>query len=358
VYTTSLQRLGYTDTTTSTTLRYRASSQSVYAPVREDGTSIVDQTARVSLDVFAPPIWFATAADQDANPTAVTATAGSSVEVHAGSADAGKILLVEHDDATHHRTSVVEWSTREAVKLAILTQPQSQTVAEGGTAEFTVDATGEEPSYQWQEESPDGEWTPSTAEGATTATLTVPGDTTLSGHQFRVVVSDASGSLTSDAATLTVVAEGMRVPAVTLSPDVARAGDEVTLSGADFTPDSAVTLGIGPDGIELQAATTDAAGAFTVTFTVPEGLDAGDHTVTATDAQGLVARASLRIAEGEGGAVPSEPGQSGGAPGTGPVRGLAMTGGTAALAGSLALALFGAGAVLVRRRERGTAPRH
>nr|WP_291500856.1 S8 family serine peptidase [Actinomyces sp.] len=358
VYTTSLQRLGYTDTTTSTTLRYRASSQSVYAPVREDGTSIVDQTARVSLDVFAPPIWFATAADQDANPTAVTVTSGSSVEVHAGSADSGKILLVEHDDATHHRTSVVEWSTRDAVKLAILTQPQSQTVAEGGTAEFTVDATGEEPSYQWQERSPGGEWTPSTAEGAATATLTVPGDTALSGHQFRVVVSDAAGSLTSDAATLTVVAEGMRVPAVTLSPDVARAGDEVTLSGADFTPDSAVTLDIGPDGVELQAATTDAAGAFTVTFIVPEGLDVGDHTVTATDAQGLVARASLRIAAGEGGTLPSEPGQSGGAQDTGAVRGLAVTGGTAALAGSLALALLVAGAVLVRRRERGTAPRH
>lgn len=81
----------------------------------------------------------------------------------------------------------------------ITTQPQSIVVLQGQRAAFGVVAVGSGPlSYQWQRNGTDlaGE----TGEGLTLDNVTAAD----SGAQFRVVVKNAKGSVTSSAATLTV----------------------------------------------------------------------------------------------------------------------------------------------------------
>ena len=87
----------------------------------------------------------------------------------------------------------------------ITTQPTSQTVTEGGTATFTVVTSGTEPlSYQWQQSTDSGQsWTD--IDGATDATYTTEATTTsMNGYQYRCVVSNSAGSITSVAVSLTV----------------------------------------------------------------------------------------------------------------------------------------------------------
>lgn len=98
-------------------------------------------------------------------------------------------------------------SLGNSVKYAptITTQPTSQTVTEGGTATFTVVTSGTEPlSYQWQQSTDSGQsWTD--IGGATDATYTTGATTTsMNGYQYRCVVSNSAGSITSDAVSLTV----------------------------------------------------------------------------------------------------------------------------------------------------------
>src|SRR5260370_25334402 len=81
----------------------------------------------------------------------------------------------------------------------INTQPANQTVAAGQPATFNVVAAGTPPlTYQWQKNGAD-------ITGATSSSYTTPVTTTSdSGELFRVMVSNAAGSATSNSATLTV----------------------------------------------------------------------------------------------------------------------------------------------------------
>jgi hypothetical protein len=81
----------------------------------------------------------------------------------------------------------------------INTQPANQTVAAGQTATFSVVAAGTPPlTYQWQKNGTD-------ITGATSSSYTTPVTTTSdSGELFRVMVSNAAGTATSNSATLTV----------------------------------------------------------------------------------------------------------------------------------------------------------
>lgn len=89
---------------------------------------------------------------------------------------------------------------------AIATQPLSQTVAVGEAAVFGVRATGGELAYQWRRDSTD-------IPGATGPIYVTPAATFGDdGATFSVVVSNARGTATSVAATLTVVAGAASVP--------------------------------------------------------------------------------------------------------------------------------------------------
>jgi hypothetical protein len=92
---------------------------------------------------------------------------------------------------------------------AISTQPSNQTVNSGQPATFTVTATSTAPlSYQWQKGS-------TGIAGATSASYTTPATApTDDGSQFKVTVSNSAGSVTSNAATLTVNS----APSITTQP--------------------------------------------------------------------------------------------------------------------------------------------
>ena len=85
----------------------------------------------------------------------------------------------------------------------ITTHPNSVTITEPSAVTFSVTATGSPlPTYQWQRNGQD-------ISNATQAQYTVPSTSIADdGASFQVVVTNAAGSVTSSAATLTVLPSG------------------------------------------------------------------------------------------------------------------------------------------------------
>ncbi|MBQ1372144.1 MAG: hypothetical protein IIY70_04360, partial [Oscillospiraceae bacterium] len=82
-------------------------------------------------------------------------------------------------------------------------QPQSVNVVFGKTASFSVTATGENLRYQWQYKKPgSANWV--NWSGKTSASISFKGIEKNNGNQYRCVVTNDEGSVTSNAATLTV----------------------------------------------------------------------------------------------------------------------------------------------------------
>ncbi|MBC8095677.1 MAG: immunoglobulin domain-containing protein [Akkermansiaceae bacterium] len=91
----------------------------------------------------------------------------------------------------------------------ITTQPQSANVSAGSTAQFTVGANGTSLTYQWQRaivgSGTFANVNDANASGATTAQLTITNASAGNVADYRVIVSNGSGSVTSSpAATLNV----------------------------------------------------------------------------------------------------------------------------------------------------------
>ena len=94
-------------------------------------------------------------------------------------------------------------------------QPVSITVEEGQSAVFEATASGSPvPTVKWETSANGGEtWT--AVAGGTSNRLTIVGaKTSLSGHKYRALFTNAAGKATSEAATLTV----QKAPAVTKQP--------------------------------------------------------------------------------------------------------------------------------------------
>jgi hypothetical protein len=129
-----------------------------------------------------------------------------------------------------------------AVAPSITAQPASQSVLLGQTATFTVTASGTGPfTYQWQKNG-------APISGATTSSFTTPGTTLAdNGATFVVVVSNSSGSTTSNAATLAVsatVSAAVATDVVTAKNDQARTGQNLTESILTPTNVNAATFGL------------------------------------------------------------------------------------------------------------------
>ncbi|HWA26466.1 MAG TPA: matrixin family metalloprotease [Lacunisphaera sp.] len=83
---------------------------------------------------------------------------------------------------------------------AITTQPSSLTVTSGSSASFSVAASGSSPlSYQWS-------FGGTAISGATSSTFNITSATSANAGTYTVTVSNAAGSVTSNAATLSVTA--------------------------------------------------------------------------------------------------------------------------------------------------------
>jgi hypothetical protein len=126
-----------------------------------------------------------------------------------------------------------------AIAPQITTQPANASVSVGQTASFEVTASGTAPlQYQWRKNGV-------AITGATASSYTTPaavmGD---SGSSFTVIVTNASGSVTSNAATLTVTATAAPgTDVVTYKYDVMRTGQNLTES--TLTPSNVSSASFG-----------------------------------------------------------------------------------------------------------------
>ena len=109
----------------------------------------------------------------------------------------------------------------------IVIHPQNVTAIIGQTVTFTVEATGEGLSYQWQYSNNGGtKW--NTWSGKTSATASATASSRNNGTMYRCVVSNGGGSVTSEPATLSLVAK----PEITAHPQdvIAVIGQTVTFT--------------------------------------------------------------------------------------------------------------------------------
>ena len=161
---------------------------------------------------------------------------------------------------------------------------------------------------------------------------------------------------------VTVKAETLTTPAVTVEPSTVEAGKTVTVKGTGFAPESSVTLTLHSEPVEVGTATADENGAFSAEVTVPATTEAGEHTLVAASASpSITASAPLTVTPApaaptqEPSAAPSPSASAPPAPDQGGTGGLARTGSDAVLAGVVAALAAGAGTAFVRRSRRAKA---
>jgi glucose/arabinose dehydrogenase len=110
---------------------------------------------------------------------------------------------------------------------AITAQPANRTVAIGQTATFSVAATGTQPlTYQWQRGT-------TNIAGATSASYSLTAAAADTGATFRVVVTNAFGTVTSSSATLTVTSNAAPVATISTPTNgsLYSGGDTISYSG-------------------------------------------------------------------------------------------------------------------------------
>jgi hypothetical protein len=175
-----------------------------------------------------------------------------------------------------------------AVAPSITTQPTSRTVTVGASTTFTVVATGAaQLTYQWFRNG-------STAiTGATAASFTLSNVQPANAASYTVVVANSAGSITSNAATLTVNSATV-APTISAQP-VAQA---VTVgSPASFTVTATGTAPLTFQWRKNGTAIPGAANSQTLTLPATVAADAGTYSVSVSNSVGsiLSALATLTV---------------------------------------------------------------
>ena len=163
---------------------------------------------------------------------------------------------------------------------SITSQPANATVNAGQTATFNVMAAGTSPlTYQWEKNG-------AAITGANAASYSTPATTASDNNAtFAVVVSNAAGSVTSNAATLTVSSSSSGAPTITMQPtsQTVAAGQSATFSvGASGTT---------PLSYQWQKNRTAISGAISSSYTTPATTSADSGTqfnVVVTNSAGTV----------------------------------------------------------------------
>lgn len=174
------------------------------------------------------------------------------------------------------------------VPPTITTNPANRASCVGTTATFSVVATGNGATYQWQQ-SIDGGLTYTNITGGTSATLSLPGVTqSMNNNRYRVVVtvSPCTATVTSTAAVLTV----NPLPVVSIStPDVELTPGQTATITATSTP-AAISYAWTLNGSAIQGTTN------TVTADINS---LGTYVARATDANGCVGTSNALVIGGE-----------------------------------------------------------
>ena len=168
-------------------------------------------------------------------------------------------------------------------------QPQSTTVTEGSTAEFSITASDAQ-TYQWQRKATytESEWE-NISDATTTSYTTAATTTSMNGYQYRCVVTGSGGvSVISQTATLTVQAKPASVPVTGVTLDKTTlelfTSNTATLT-ATVQPGNATNKNVTWSSNNAEVATVEggtvtAVGAGETTITVQ--TQDGNHTATCT----------------------------------------------------------------------------
>jgi alpha-tubulin suppressor-like RCC1 family protein len=207
------------------------------------------------------------------------ATSAALTIAAAQSADAGSYDVIVSNPASSITSAAATLTVN--VPPTITTPPASLTVVVGKIATFTVVASGTEPmSYQWRKGTTD-------IAGATAPTLTLANVQTTDAGNYRVVVSNAAGSVTSAAATLTVLVP----PAITTQPVnvTVRAGQNATFR--------VVATGTSPLAYQWHKNGIDVAGATSAALTIAaaQSTDAGSYEVIVSNPAGSITSAAATL---------------------------------------------------------------
>ncbi|AXY73420.1 T9SS C-terminal target domain-containing protein [Paraflavitalea soli] len=162
------------------------------------------------------------------NPTSPSrvsfATGLSGGNVYMKQGTDGNLYYLRRDNSSLYR---IVYTGNQAP--TITTQPQNTSVVIGGTATFTVAATGSPaPTYQWRKGT-------TNISGATGTTYSITNVQPSHAGQYNVVVTNSSGTVTSSNATLTVTQPNTLPVATINSPTngvLFRSGDVISFSGA------------------------------------------------------------------------------------------------------------------------------
>ena len=162
---------------------------------------------------------------------------------------------------------------------AIVAQPTNQTTVVGGTASFSVTATGDAPlSYQWLKDDVE-------IPGATDATLAVSPVQASDAGAYDVVVTNSVGSVTSNSASLIIT--GL-APSIVTSPasQTVAAGTTVTFA-VGVTGSPTLTYQWRKDGASLSGATNT-----TLTLANVQAGDSAAYDVIVTNSVGSATSAA------------------------------------------------------------------
>jgi hypothetical protein len=238
------------------------------------------------------------------NGTAISGATSSSYTTPPTTVSANRplftVVVTNSAGSVTSNTATLNVAAASGVAPSITTQPVSQTVTAGQTATFFVAVTGTAPlSYQWQKNG-------TAISGATSSTYTTPATTSSdNGSLFAVVVTNSTGSATSNAAALTLNAAGV-APSITTQPVSAdvTAGQTATFS--------VTAAGTAPLSYQWQKDGAAISGANSSSYTTPPTTVSANRplfTVVVANSAGSVTSntATLNVAPGTGVAIAVSP---------------------------------------------------
>ena len=177
--------------------------------------------------------------------------------------------------------------------VTILTQPVSLTVNSGSQAVFSVTASGTAPlSYQWQKGGVD-------IAGGTGATYPILSTTWADAGDYKVVVTNPAGSLSSGTATLTV----KTAPLITTQPV------SVSVNPGAAASFSVVASGPGPFTYQWKKGAVNLSGGTGATYNIPAATSAleGDYVVVVANAYGSVTSNVAKLVLNTGVTIVTQP---------------------------------------------------
>lgn len=158
------------------------------------------------------------------------------------------------------------------IKVPVITsQPQDVTVKDGETATFTVVADGKDLTYQWQRDKGRGEGFKDYEGQNRASCITGNVGESCNGFQYRCIVSNSAGSVTSDSATLTVIDDAtppsettyIITAAVGANGSISPSGSVEVKEGADQTFTITADEGYEIENLKVDGSDVSAASSYT-----------------------------------------------------------------------------------------------